>query len=143
MNEYVATNAESFIEVKEFGVAWHYRRVDERQGFLTSRELLTLLKNHLYNTPIQIIDGSKVIEVKHFMAHKGTTCRNNILCGDHDFVLAFGDDKTDEDLFEQLEGPNEYAVKVGLGTTAAPYRVLSVDDVIAFLGELESRPMLK
>jgi trehalose 6-phosphate synthase/phosphatase len=143
MNEYVATNAESFIEVKEFGVVWHYRRVDERQGFLTSRELLTLLKNHLYNTPIQIIDGSKVIEVKHFMAHKGTTCRNNILCGDHDFVLAFGDDKTDEDLFEQLEGTNEYSVKVGRGTTAAPFRVLSVDDVIAFLGELEARPVLK
>lgn len=137
MNEYTDLHAESFVEVKEFGVAWHYRRVDEKQGFLTSRELLTLLKNHLYNTPVQIIDGNKVIEVKHFMAHKGTTCRNNILCGNHDFVLAFGDDKTDEDLFEHLEGENEYAVKVGKGTTAAPYRVESVDDVIEVLEELD------
>lgn len=136
MREYTDLNSESFIEMKEFGVAWHYRQVDEKQGFLTSRELLTLLKNHLYNTPVQIIDGNKVIEVKHFMAHKGTTCRNNILCADHDFVLAIGDDKTDEDLFEQLEGTNEYSIKVGMGTTAAPYRVKSVDGVLEFLQEL-------
>jgi trehalose 6-phosphate synthase/phosphatase len=136
MSEYTDLNAESFIEVKEFGVAWHYRRVEDKLGFLTSRELLTLLKNHLYNTPVQIVDGNKVIEVKHFMAHKGTTCRNNILCGNHKFVLAFGDDKTDEDLFEQLEGENEYAVKVGKGTTAAPFRVASVDEVLEVLEEL-------
>jgi trehalose 6-phosphate synthase/phosphatase len=137
MSEYTDLHAESFVEVKEFGVAWHYRRVDDRQGFLSSRELLTLLKNHLYNTPVQIIDGNKVIEVKHFMAHKGTTCRNNILCGTHDFVLAFGDDKTDEDLFEHLEGESEYAIKVGKGTTVAPYRVESVDDVIDVLKDLD------
>jgi trehalose 6-phosphate synthase/phosphatase len=137
MQEYTDLNAESFIEVKEFGVAWHYRRVDEKLGFLTSRELLTLLKNHLYNTPVQIIDGNKVIEVKHFMAHKGTTCRNNILCGTHDFVLAIGDDKTDEDLFENLESENEFSIKVGKGTTAAPYRLQSVDEVLEFLGELK------
>lgn len=143
MQEYVETNAESFIEVKEFGVAWHYRKVDERQGFLTSRELLTLLKNHLYNTPTQIIDGNKVIEVKHFMAHKGTTCRNNVLCSEHDFVIAFGDDKTDEDLFEQLTGNNEFAVKVGPGTTAAPYRINSVEDVLELLAELDNKPVLQ
>jgi len=137
MGEYTDLHSESFIEVKEFGVAWHYRRVAEKHGFLSSRELLTLLKNHLYNTPVQIIDGNKVIEVKHFMAHKGTTCRNNILCGDHDFVLAFGDDKTDEDLFEQLQGEKEFSIKVGKGTTAAPFRVQSVDEVLEVLEELE------
>jgi trehalose 6-phosphate synthase/phosphatase len=137
MQEYVDTNAESFIEVKEFGVAWHYRNVYEKQGFLSSREMLTLLKNHLYNTPTQIIDGNKVIEVKHFMAHKGTTCRNSILCNPHDFVLAFGDDKTDEDLFEQLTADTEFSVKVGPGNTAAKYRVNSVDKVLEFLGHLE------
>ncbi|WP_411018669.1 trehalose-phosphatase, partial [Salmonella sp. s29873] len=92
-------NSESFIEEKEFGVAWHYRNVDEKLGFLTSRELLTLLKNNLYNEPVQIIDGNKVIEVKHYMANKGTTCRNNILTGKYDLAIAFGDDRTDEDMF--------------------------------------------
>lgn len=140
MQQYTDMNAESFVEVKEFGVAFHYRNVEEKQGFLMSRELLTLLKNHLFNTPVQIIDGNKVIEVKHFMAHKGTTCRNNILCGDHDFVIAFGDDKTDEDLFEQLTGANEFSVKVGPGNTAAKYRVKSVEKVLEFLGQLEGSP---
>src|SRR5690606_4837687 len=78
MQDYVATNAESFIEIKEFGLAWHYRNVEQQQGFKASRELLILLKHMLHNMPLQIVDGNKVIEVKHFMAHKGTTCRNNI-----------------------------------------------------------------
>ncbi|WP_159799799.1 bifunctional alpha,alpha-trehalose-phosphate synthase (UDP-forming)/trehalose-phosphatase [Flavobacterium sp. MK4S-17] len=136
MQNYVDTNSGSFIEIKEFGIAFHYRNVDEKQGFNSSRELLMLLKNHLYNTPTQIIDGNKVIEVKHYMAHKGTTCKNNVLCGDHDFVLAFGDDKTDEDLFEMLTAENEYSVKVGPGNTFANYRLESVEEVLSFLATL-------
>ncbi len=143
MHDYTDTNAESFVEIKEWGVAWHYRNVEERQGFLASRELLSLLKNQLHNMPTQIIDGNKVVEVKHFLAHKGTTCKNNILCGEHDFVLAFGDDKTDEDLFEQLTGSHEYSVKVGTGNTAAKYRVQSVEEVLAFLEELTHCTVLK
>lgn len=137
MKIYVDTNTESFIEVKEFGVAWHYRRVDEKQGFLSSRELLALLKHHLHNTQTQIIDGNKVIEVKHYKAHKGTTCKDNILCNDHDFAVAIGDDKTDEDLFEKLTGKNEFAIKVGNGPTAAQYRLAGVEAVLEFLNELQ------
>jgi trehalose 6-phosphate synthase/phosphatase len=140
MQQYADLNAESFVETKEFGVAFHYRNVEEKLGFLVSRELLTLLKNHLYNIPVQIIDGNKVIEVKHFMAHKGSTCRNNILCDAHDFIIAFGDDKTDEDLFELLTGVNEYSVKVGSGNTAAKYRISSVEKVHQLLGQFEGHP---
>ncbi|MFP9113214.1 bifunctional alpha,alpha-trehalose-phosphate synthase (UDP-forming)/trehalose-phosphatase [Flavobacterium sp. RHBU_3] len=138
MEEFTDRNAESFIEEKEFGVAWHYRNVDEKLGFLTSRELLTLLKNHMYNEPVQIIDGNKVIEVKHYLAHKGTTCRNSILTGNHDFVIAFGDDRTDEDMFEQLTGANEFSVKVGPGNTSAQYRIKDVDTVLSILEKLEN-----
>lgn len=141
MNDYVDTNAESFVEVKEFGVAWHYRNVDEKQGFNTSRELLMLLKNHLFNTPTQIIDGNKVIEVKHFMAHKGTTCKNRVLNGTHDFVLSIGDDKTDEDLFELLTDEHEFSVKVGKGNTSAKYRVDAVEDVLDLLSSLQETPL--
>ncbi|KOS04915.1 hypothetical protein AM493_01845 [Flavobacterium akiainvivens] len=140
MQQYADLNSASFVEVKEFGVAFHYRNVEEKLGFLMSRELLTLLKNHLYNTPVQIIDGNKVIEVKHFMAHKGTTCRNNILCGEHDFVIAFGDDKTDEDMFELLTADNEFSVKVGPGNTAAKYRIKSVEKVHELLSQFEGHP---
>ena len=125
------------VEIKEFGVAWHYRRLNEERGFLLSRELLGLLKNHLFNAPVQVIDGNKVIEVKHFLAHKGTTCRNYILGKGHDLIVAFGDDKTDEDLFERLTGENEISVKVGKGSTTAKYRVESVNKVIETLKEIE------
>lgn len=142
MQDYVDTNTNSFIEVKEFGIAYHYRNVPEKQGFNTSRELLMLLKNHMHNTPTQIIDGNKVIEVKHFMAHKGTTCKNNVITGAHDFVIAFGDDKTDEDLFDMLKADNEYSVKVGKGNTTAKYRLNSVDEVLNFLTALQAKTVL-
>ncbi len=137
MEEYTDRNSESFIEEKEFGVAWHYRNVDEKLGFLTSRELLTLLKNNLYNEPVQIIDGKKVIEVKHYMANKGTTCRNSILTGNYDLAIAFGDDRTDEDMFEQLSAENEFSIKIGTGNTAAKYRVTDTGAVLQILAGLE------
>ena len=144
MQDYVDTNAESFIEVKEFGIAYHYRNVAEKQGFNSSRELLMLLKNHMYNTPTQIIDGNKVIEVKHFMAHKGMTCKSHILLnGKYDFTLAIGDDKTDEDLFEMLTGENEFSIKVGEGNTAAKYRLKTVEEVLEFLKGLEPKLISK
>lgn len=136
MDEYTDRNSESFIEEKEFGVAWHYRNVDEKLGFLTSRELLTLLKNNMYNEPVQIIDGNKVIEVKHYMANKGTTCRNSILCGNYDIAIAFGDDQTDEDMFGQLNEANEFSVKVGSGNTTANYRVADTEAVLRILEKL-------
>ncbi|MUV02952.1 bifunctional alpha,alpha-trehalose-phosphate synthase (UDP-forming)/trehalose-phosphatase [Flavobacterium rakeshii] len=143
MQDYVDTNSESFVEIKEFGVAWHYRNVEQRQGFLASRELLSLLKNQLYNMPTQIIDGNKVIEVKHFLAHKGTTYKNSIFNEDYDFILAFGDDKTDEDLFEKLTGSYQHSVKVGSGNTSAKYRVQSVEEVLGFLNELTQCNVVK
>ncbi|MBN9294561.1 MAG: bifunctional alpha,alpha-trehalose-phosphate synthase (UDP-forming)/trehalose-phosphatase [Flavobacteriia bacterium] len=141
MQKYTDIHSESLVEIKEFGVAWHYRQLNEERGFLLSRELLGLLKSHLFNAPVQVIDGKKVIEVKHFLAHKGTTCRNYILGRGHDLIIAFGDDKTDEDLFEWLTGENEISVKVGRGSTVAKYRVESVSKVHEVLEELYARSL--
>ena len=52
-----------------------------------------------------------------------------------DFVLAIGDDLTDEDMFNVLPD-NAYSIKVGYDISAAKYRLESAAEVRSFLKEL-------
>jgi trehalose 6-phosphate synthase/phosphatase len=56
----------------------------------------------------------------------------------YDFILAFGDDVTDEDMFSVLNENNQYTIKVGLGNTKAKYNVLGVNNVLSFLNHLSN-----
>ena len=54
---------------------------------------------------------------------------------DHDFILAMGDDTTDEDMFAALP-PMAYGIKVGRGQTLASYRVKNVNEVLSLLEQI-------
>jgi trehalose 6-phosphate synthase/phosphatase len=58
---------------------------------------------------------------------------------DQDFVLAIGDDTTDEDLFRAL--PKEaYSIRVGVVPTHARFNVPGYEDVIELLARLVGEP---
>jgi trehalose-6-phosphatase len=59
-----------------------------------------------------------------------------------DFVLAIGDDWTDEDLFRALP-PTAYSVRVGLANTAARYYLNNHTAVRRVLRELSQAPREK
>lgn len=50
----------------------------------------------------------------------------------HPFILAIGDDRTDEDLFSILP-ENAYGVKVGKGSTQAKYKLRDPSEVVRLL----------
>ena len=78
--------------------------------------------------------GNMILEIKSPDANKGAVTKR-WLDDKHDFILAIGDDYTDEDIFAAL--PNDaYTVKVGRGKTLARYRVNSVDEVYKVLEKL-------
>ncbi len=52
-----------------------------------------------------------------------------------DFVLAMGDDSTDEGLFEAMP-PQQWTVKVGMGVSSARFSLSSPADVIQLLRAL-------
>ena len=54
---------------------------------------------------------------------------------DYDFVMAVGDDKTDEDMFRALEG-KAFTIKIGPGNTMAKYNLADHREVINFLADL-------
>jgi trehalose 6-phosphate synthase/phosphatase len=132
MQLFVNRCAGSIMEEKKSTLAWHYRNTHPDLGFSRSRELRNNLLQLTGNTPLQVIDGNKVLEVRLIGVDKGTTALNMIRTINPDFVLCIGDDTTDEDMFRSISGEG-YTLKVGRGNTAAEYSLLSQKDVFPFL----------
>ena len=125
----------SFVEEKDFSLVWQYRRSDSRLGELRARELVAHLEGLTTNLNLQVLEGSKVVEVKNSGVNKGRAAMKWLKNTDLDFVLAIGDDWTDEDTFKAL--PEEaWSIKVGLSGTAARYNLPSQARVLHVLREL-------
>ncbi len=118
----------SFIEEKDFTLAWHYRRIDSELGANRVREIRDQLVYLIANHDLQVLEGNKVVEIRSAGIHKGKAA--NIVLGrnEWDFILAIGDDHTDEDTFRALPD-HAFTVKVGLNRTLARYKVRSVEEV--------------
>jgi trehalose 6-phosphate synthase/phosphatase len=110
----------AWLEEKEFSLAWHYRRADFEQASRRARELLDALAGFTRNIDVQVLEGNKVLEVRNTGVSKGTAALEWLKSLTADFILAIGDDWTDEDLFRALPS-TAYSVRVGLANTAARY----------------------
>jgi trehalose 6-phosphate synthase/phosphatase len=127
----------SFIEEKEFSLGWHYRKTDSELGTMRVRELIDELSNLTANLNLQILEGSKVVEVKNSAINKGRAASRWIEKRQHDFILAVGDDRTDEDIFDVLP-EYAYSLKVGLSSSLARFNLRSQEDVLLLLKKLVS-----
>jgi len=125
----------ALIEEKSHTLAWHYRNVDAELGFVRSRELLDNLHHLLRNASLNIIDGNKVIEIRMTGVDKGTVARKFLEENEYDFILAVGDDKTDEDMFRAL-ADKAVTIKIGPGNTVAQYNLSTPAEVIRLLNQL-------
>lgn len=132
MQLFVDRCAGSFIEEKKSTLAWHYRNTNSELGFMRSRELRNSLLQLTANTPLQIVDGNKVLEVRMVGVDKGAAATNMISALKPDFILGIGDDATDEDMFKALRD-KAYTVKIGRANTSAQYTILSQREVLPFL----------
>lgn len=139
LDHFTATTHGSFIEEKTFGLAWHYRLADADHtdgasfGDVQAQELRLLLSELLANSPVKVLSGNKVIEIRPHGIDKGTIAGRLLANGPcPDLLLAFGDDQTDEDLFAALP-PGAISVHVGPGSSAALYRVDTIEEVRSLL----------
>jgi trehalose 6-phosphate synthase/phosphatase len=122
----------SFVEEKRNTLAWHYRNTHPDLGFNRSRELRNSLLQLTANTPLQVIDGNKVLEVRLIGIDKGATAQKLIDHFNPDFMFCMGDDTTDEDMFRALRD-KAYTIKIGMGNTAARYTLWSQTQVLPLL----------
>jgi trehalose 6-phosphate synthase/phosphatase len=125
----------SLVEEKENTLAWHYRNSAADLGFSRSRELMNTISHLLTNTPLQVVDGNKVLEVRQAGVNKGTTAVKLVEHFNADFVLCIGDDTTDEDMFNFLHGKG-ITIKIGSAATAADYNVATQSEVLPLLSKI-------
>jgi trehalose 6-phosphate synthase/phosphatase len=117
---YVERLTGALLEEKEFSLAWHYRGADPDRAVRRSRELMEALAEFTRSNGVQVMEGNKVLEVRSMGVSKGIAAVEWLGSLGAEFVLAIGDDCTDEDLFRALPA-TAYSVRVGLAETAARY----------------------
>jgi len=143
MAKFVAKCPNSFIEKKEFALAWHYRNADLHQGIIRAKELYEYLIEHTATMPLSILNGNKVIEVRNRGISKGIAAEQLIAKDDYDFILCIGDDQTDEDMFKVLlDNKKAYTIKVGQDASFARYNLASPYLVQSFLQTIIDYPEL-
>jgi trehalose 6-phosphate synthase/phosphatase len=125
----------TFIEEKSYSLAWHYRKSDPDLANARVNELKETLIKLSENLNLGILEGKKVIEVKAEGINKGNAVMHWLTKENWDFILAAGDDITDEDAFDALPD-DAYSIKVGLGVTKARFNVKEVKDVRKLLHDL-------
>ncbi|HQT24711.1 MAG: bifunctional alpha,alpha-trehalose-phosphate synthase (UDP-forming)/trehalose-phosphatase [Sphingobacteriales bacterium 17-39-43] len=137
LNTYVERTPGSFIEEKSFSLVWHFRKVPKDLGDLRVSELVNNLVYLTKDKGLQLLPGNKVIEIKNIEINKGKAALNFMFKKDYDFIMAIGDDHTDEDIFKALPD-SAYTFKVGSSLSAARFYLRNSGDVRQFLHRLSS-----
>jgi trehalose 6-phosphate synthase/phosphatase len=132
---YVERLPASFLEEKECSIAWHYRLSDAESADFMAQELKFELNNQLFQTNMEVLDGNKVVEVRAKAANKGAAVKASLDDETYDFILAIGDDWTDEDMFQVL--PDEaLTICIGVRPTSARYMIKEQGEFIILLEKM-------
>ncbi|MEO1031918.1 MAG: bifunctional alpha,alpha-trehalose-phosphate synthase (UDP-forming)/trehalose-phosphatase [Bacteroidota bacterium] len=125
----------TFIETKNYSLAWHYRTADPELAKIRTIELNTVLTSMVANNDLSILQGNKVIEIKSSNVNKGRVVSRLLTQDTYDFVTIIGDDWTDEYMFE--EAPElAHTIKVGFTKTKAKYQIKDPQQVRELLQKL-------
>jgi len=135
LEHYADRTPGSFVEEKEFSLVWHYRMSDPEFGEWLANELVHDLEQMLAATPLRAVRGQKSVEVRLMWANKGEVMGRLLKeCPAPDFLLAAGDDRTDEDLFARLPA-TAWTIHVGEKESRARFRLPGPGQVCLLLQE--------
>lgn len=125
----------SSIEEKEFTLVWHYRAAEPEFADLRAAEMAYNLRKFTNNMDVQVSTGNKIIEIKNAGVNKGLAATYFINKYKPDFILAVGDDTTDEDTFKSLP-KYAYTFRVGMVQSYARFNLRRSADVVRLLGKI-------
>ncbi|MGZ3861689.1 MAG: trehalose-phosphatase [Bacteroidia bacterium] len=123
----------SFVEEKEYSLVWHYRLCDLKNESKELAAVYNSLEKLDSSSMVKIKQGKKIIDITCPSANKGVATDLLLHIFRPGFVLAIGDDTTDEDMFSSLQQMNHYTVKVGLEDTKAKFCVINPGLAFSFL----------
>jgi trehalose 6-phosphate synthase/phosphatase len=136
LQEFIIQFPGSVIEEKEVSIAYHYRILGREVGRKLRSTIRKLTSQfHLQFPDLEVLAGNNVLEVKPKCYNKGLAASAILRTGNFDFILAAGDDVTDEQLFTVVDSVG-FTIKIGRSPTIARNRVNSQEHFIDFLKEL-------
>ena len=127
----------STIEIKKRSVVWHYRNSDAWLANLREKQLVDALMVPCSRENLQVMKGNKVVEIKAIGINKGVEVLRLIENDSFSFILAMGDDVTDEDMFHSLP-PEAITIKVGSFSDLARYSIETPEQTLDLLELLAS-----
>jgi trehalose 6-phosphate synthase/phosphatase len=133
---YVDRTPGSIIEEKDFSLVWHYRKTEQTLGERRAIDLKERLLDITAPLNLAVLEGSKVIEVKNAGTNKGNASKIWLDREPWEFILAIGDDWTDEDTFA-IVPETAYSIKVGIGYTKARFTIPAPEDARRLLAEMK------
>ncbi|MBK5254068.1 MAG: bifunctional alpha,alpha-trehalose-phosphate synthase (UDP-forming)/trehalose-phosphatase [Peptostreptococcaceae bacterium] len=125
----------ALIEEKDYSLAFHYRQCEPDMVSMKLGEVRAALESLIQSNNLSIQEGNKVIEVKDSRVDKGQSASAFLQNQKFDFILAVGDDYTDEDLFMAMPS-NAHTIKIGTANTNASFRLNSWKSMRSLLKEL-------
>lgn len=137
LERYAERTPGAVIEEKNFALVWHYRNVNPELAYARNASLKHDLNTVVGNSGIGVFSGNKIIEIKPRGITKGLVSEEMLASSEADFVLAIGDDYTDEDMFKALP-ETAYTIKVGTGDSHARFHLPAVESVMTLLQSLKT-----
>jgi trehalose 6-phosphate synthase/phosphatase len=126
LESYVDRTPGSYMEEMNHVLSWHFEKTDPDHGYLRACELKDELSERIINMDLQIREGRKVIEIKPAALNKGVATLQAFSAQTYDFIMAVGDQWTDESIFELLPDL-AVTVRVGNRSTHARYNCESYE----------------
>jgi trehalose 6-phosphate synthase/phosphatase len=131
----------SWVEEKDYSLVWHFRAADHELAGMRVQELRDALMSLTANEDLAIYEGNKILEIRRGGINKGKVVENFLSQGAWSFILAAGDDTTDEDMFRALP-ELAYTLKIGPGLSEARYNLDSPHALQGLLEALSSKDVL-
>ncbi len=140
MEDFAARTPGAFVEEKTAALCWHFRRCDPEFAEFQERELRMHLTDIFSNQPVEVLRGSKIVELRQQGIHKGLIVTSLTENSPPDALLvAIGDDATDEDMFKHLP-PGGISIHVGAQGSGAQYLLPGFQMVRALLRDIAKAP---
>jgi trehalose 6-phosphate synthase/phosphatase len=127
----------ALIEEKAYSIAWHYRQCEPGLANRRVAEIREALESKAAGLGLQLLNGDKVIELRNPGINKGKMAIKLMNAAKYDFIMALGDDTTDEDMFSAMP-TGSITIKIGAHTTAASHFVNNYKEVRALLDQLKN-----
>jgi trehalose 6-phosphate synthase/phosphatase len=122
LQRHAAMTPGALVVRRESSVEWHWRRADPEFGQWQANELALNLSEVMANLPVRVTHGPKLVQIRDMGVHKGLLAERLAgELGEGHFLLALGDDESDEELFARLP-EHAWTVRIGSHSSHARFQ---------------------